>query len=205
MKKTSLVIAAAVTLLAAPAMAQSLPTLTTADSSAAQAITTTVAPACSLTSTLANPTVNLGPNAVVPGTTPIVVGTISVVCNTPNSAVAVGSNNLSNPALINTADASIFTNSVSFVARIANSSYGLDSRAGYLNGSNKWGSSAAIGFGTNNRTLQANVDIVALDSGGRLPVAGTYTGRVCVTVDPDAALNGLALNYGNDDDATCAS
>lgn len=203
MKKSSILLAAAASLLAAPAMAQSLPTLTTNDSSASLNVTTTVAPACELVSNMTNPNIAVGPNAITPnylqGTS---LGSVTVTCNTPNSAVQVGSNNLSNPAQINEADASVFTNSIAFVAKVVGSNYtfGLDSRAG-AQGPNTWPISAALGAGgTNRRILKANVEIVGLSSGARLPVAGTYTGQVCVTVDPDAA---LSTGFGPDNDSTC--
>jgi spore coat protein U-like protein len=206
MKKTSILIATAIAMFAAPAMAQTLPTLTEEVKPATQEITTTVKPACELLSTLSNPTINLGVGAVATGAATINVGNITVTCNTPNSSVLVGSKNLSNEtATILQADSRTFTSTVSFVARVFAPNWGVDSRAGFLNGTTAWPSAAAISVGLpNRRILNANVDIVNLSSAGLLPVAGTYTGSVCVTVDPDAALNGLAPGFGSDNDQACS-
>jgi hypothetical protein len=209
MKKTSILIATAIAMFAAPAMAQTLPVLTEKDGLASQKIETKVAPACELVSTLANPTLTIGSGAIRANyDESIKVGDVTVTCNTPNSSVQVGSTNLSNGATIREEDASVFTNSISFAARVIGSNYnwGVDSRAGSLGG-NTWGSASSLGFGngnSNRRILKAVVDIAGLSTGARLPVAGTYSGAVCVTVDPDAALNGLAAGYGIDDDQTCA-
>lgn len=190
----------AVTAAAAPAFAQSVPTLSTNNSNASAAVTTSITPACALTGSLTPFAVTVTPQGVATATG----GTqsVTVTCNTRDANLTVGSNDMANttaPAIVET---NTFTNSIGFNAFAlgtggAGDDWALDSKTGGQSGV------VTIGHFTNRRirTLALSVTNVA-PQGGLLPVAGAYSGTMCLTVSPVGSLTGSQAQDGNN---TCNS
>jgi hypothetical protein len=189
---------AAVLAIASPAFAQTftLPRDLSATTTSS-AVTTTIVPACALQGSLGAFSVIIDPNGAV--TTPAAPQSVTVVCNTPNGNVSIGSNDMVNtaaPAIVETAT---FTNVIKFVGQAdgltGGDAWALDSRA-----TAPYANAATIGFNTNRRVRTLSVSIEGASAGSRLPVAGDYEGTVCVTVDPSGTLAG---NATTNNDGTC--
>jgi hypothetical protein len=185
---------------ATPAFAQAV-TLSTEPTNASAAVTTTITPACALTGSITPFAVTVTPQGVA--TANGGVKTVTVTCNTRDANLTVGSNDMANttaPAIVETA---IFTNTINFVANaqgeIAGDSAGwaLDSKTGGQAGI------GTLGGSTNRRVreLRFNIANVAAQ-GGLLPVAGAYTGTMCLTVSPVGALTGSQAQDANNSCST---
>ena len=189
-------------MLAGPAFAVSGPTLITGPSSTSATVSTTVLPGCAIsggTTTIAV-TIPLNGGAVTPVSAP--GSQVTVTCNTPAGVVSVGSTKMSNPALIDPTETATFTNEIDFAGYVANAVTGdggwrLASRA--VNSKGAW-QSARIDANEANKRIQV-LDLKAIDfeTVGKLPVAGAYTGQICVSVNP----TGVPLN--NVGNATCSA
>ena len=169
--------------LAGPAFAQ---TLVVGPSTSSADVTTNVANACAITGTLSAFLMTVTPNGVItaPSAQPI-----TVTCNTPSGTITIGSNdmvNLGAPAIVAT-EAATFTNTLKFIGQADGSMGGpwwrVDSRDSTID----W-SSGTIGLTDQRRIRILNVSVVGATAAGKLPVAGDYTGRICVTVDPSGLL-----------------
>ena len=194
----TLLATAAMLALADPAFAQSAtPTLLTTSRTTQAAVTTTIAPACAITGSLQTFLVGVTPNAgiTLPSDQPV-----TLTCNTPDGSVTIGSSDMINsnsPDIIETA---AFTNVIKFrgEANEFSTFYRLSSRTGF--GAS---SSATVGNDTTRRirTLQIGVRGVAPDA-NKLPIAGAYSGLICVTVDPTSSLGTGGSSSVN---VTCAA
>ena len=180
---------AAMIALAGPAFAQANPTLLTTPTTTQAAVTTNITNACAISGPLTTFTMSINPNGTV--TAPAGVQNIKVTCNTPNGNISIGSDDMINsaaPAIIETAS---FTNRIKFIGTAAGPMFGgdtwkLDSRA-----STPFVTAATIGNGPGNnrriRDLAVSIENAA-PADGKLPVAGAYSGLICITVDPSGAL-----------------
>jgi hypothetical protein len=198
--------AIALAALAGPAFAQS------ANPNASVNVNASVANGCTLTSTLATATLTL-PAGIQANTTQVantVAGNVAIVCNTPSAVITVGSNPMTTNAAINPAETSLFTNSVDFQASLwnvtGNGSFDIDSRPAGTFGSNvasskMIGNEGALMGNRRARTLQVHLGFY--NSGGLTPVAGSYVGTVCVTVDPSGTTNGAFAGVGQATLSTC--
>jgi hypothetical protein len=191
--------AAAIVALAGPAFAQSAPTLLVGPTSTSASVTASVTSACALQGTLALFNMSVSPNGAV--TTAAPNQNLTVTCNTPNGNITIGSVDMINtaaPAILETAS---FTNVIKFTGQadglMGTDAWRLDSRA---NGS--FASAATVGFDTTRRVrnLVVSVESVA-PADGKLPVAGAYSGTICLTVDPSGSLSGAATT--GDADSIC--
>ncbi len=182
---------------AAPAFAQTatVPTLSTTATNASAAVTTTVTPACALTGTIAPFAVTVTPQGTA--TANGSVQTVTVTCNTRDANLTMGSNDMVNttaPAIVETAT---FTNTISFVANAQGEypseiGWALDSKPGNQSGV------STIGGSTNRRIRELRMDIRNVAPQGRLlPVAGAYSGTMCLTISPVGAMTGSQLQDGN--------
>jgi hypothetical protein len=191
--------AAAIVALAGPAFAQSAPTLVVGPSSASASVTTTVSSACALEGTLALFNMSISPNGAV--TTAAPSQNLKVTCNTPNGNITIGSIDMVNSAAPTILETAAFTNVIKFTGQadglMGTDAWRLDSRA---NGS--LASAATVGFDTTRRVrnLVVSVESVAATD-GKLPVAGAYSGTICLTVDPSGSLSGAATS--GDTDSVC--
>lgn len=186
--KTTLLAAAAIAALATPAFAQ---TLSTSPTSASSAVVTTIAPACAITGSLSTFTLAINPQGVV--TTAAPTQSMTVTCNTPDGNLALGSNDMVNstaPAIVETA---VFTNRINFIGFadgiLNGDGWALDTRA-----SSSLAGAATIGFNSNVRVrpLTFSIGEVA-PADAKLPVAGVYTGTICLTVSPVGPLTGIQM------------
>lgn len=104
-----------------------------------------------------------------------------------------------NVGTIASGEETTFTNEVDFAGQAADAvtpgNWTIDSRS---NGS--FIQAATVGYNTNRRIRSLNVTVKDFDTDGLLPIAGAYSGTVCVTVDPSGSLTGTA---GSDDDGFC--
>ena len=186
----------AVLALAGPAFAQTLitgPTTVSAD------VTTTVAPACAITGSTTPITVEVGLNGgAVSGATNNEGGVITVTCNTPSGVVSIGSDDMKNTTGQPIVETTIFTDTIKFAGGVrapgdtTSSGWRLASRA-----TNSWGAwqSAKISQNTTNlRVLELGVSAFDFETLSKIPTAGSYVGKVCVTVNP----TGVALNAPGD-------
>jgi hypothetical protein len=180
--------------------AQSLPSLTTSPSSTDADVTTTVAAGCAITGTLSPiaVTVPLNGGSVTPATSN--AGTITITCNTPKGAVSIGSNPLKNAAAIDPAETGTFTNEIDFAGvalRTDENDWRLASRVNTANGA--WQSAFLDANVANTRIQTLTISARDFSTVGKLPVAGSYAGLICVTVNP----TGTPLS--TQADATCDS
>jgi hypothetical protein len=177
-----------------PAAAQFRPTsavvdLTTVASQRGATVTTTIAPACSIRA----PQVSVSVAANLPAAIVTGVDTGAAVldfgCNTPLALLSIASSG----ALINGAptptgrDATKFTTRLPFSARADLLASGQTSGTSTLVMSDNSAigpTNLAIGTGTGQRLRNVAVSARGISSDGRIPVAGLYTGSICVSVDP---------------------
>jgi hypothetical protein len=180
--------------MASPAAAQFRPSgivvdLTASASQRNATVTTTIAPACSIRA----PQVNVSVAANLPAAVVTGVDTGAAVldfgCNTPLALLSIASSG----ALINGAptptgrDATKFTTRLPFSARADLLASGQTSGTSTLIMSDNSAigpTNLAIGTGTGQRLRNVAVSARGISSDGRIPVAGLYTGSICVSVDP---------------------
>lgn len=179
---------------AAPAFAQ---TLSEDPSSASSAVTTTVKPACALEGELSLFSVGVSPNGEITAPAP---QTLTVTCNTPMSIITIGSDDMVNNDAPDIVETDTFTNVIKFTGQAdgltGGAAWRLDSRE---NGALAF--AATVGFDTDRRIRPLVVSIEgAAPAGGLLPVAGSYSGTICVTVDPSGSIGGPASPDG---DSSC--
>ena len=189
-----LLVVIVLSLLSTPALAQSGPSavivdLTQQASQRSAAVTTTIAPACSLNTPQATVYVaTLLPAAAV---TNIDTDSTNLIfrCNTPTAMLSIASSG----ALLNAATVPTGRDATKFTTRLP-----FTSRADLLgvaqtSGTSIWTMSdslavgprnLAVGVGTGQRIRTVSVSARNINSGGLIPVAGAYTGSICVGVDP---------------------
>lgn len=191
-------VALAVVGAAAPAFAQDPPkppALSITPTSANAAVTATVAPACALTGSLTPFAVTVDPLGIATATG----GTqsVTVTCNTRDGNITLGSNDMANttaPAIVET---STFTNTISFNAFAlgtggSGDDWALDSKTGGQSGI------STIGHFTNRRVRTLALSVTDVSPQGRLlPVAGSYSGTMCLTVSPVGTMTGSQVQDGN--------
>lgn len=187
----------AISAMSTSAFAQALPTLSETTSATSAAVTSSVSDACNLAGTLSTFAVAATVNGAftAPG-----AQTLTVTCNNPLSEIAIGSTNMTTNAVIAAGEESTFTTEVAFNAVAGSSNgYTLDSSA-TTGTPNSW-SVANNGGEENRRIRELSITVGSFDTAGKLPVAGNYSGLVCVTITP-AALAGIGAGNGT---GTCAA
>lgn len=202
--KTFYLAGIALAAIAGPALAvdgPSGPTLQTGPSTVQAEVTTTIAPACAISGQTSPITVDVGLNGgAVTGATANEGGVITVTCNTPTGVVSIGSDDMKNTTGQPIVETTLFTDTIKFVggARPVNNAstpWRLASRA-----TNSWGAwqSAYISANTPNlRIIELGISAIDFETLSKIPTAGNYAGKICVTVNP----SGVPLNApGN---ATC--
>ena len=178
----------AIIALAGPAFAQNV-TLSTTPTQTQAAVITSISNACAITGSLSTFTMSVNPNGAV--TVPAGTQNITVTCNTPNGNIKIGSDDMVNSAAPTIVETASFTNKINFIGQANGSMFGgdtwqLDSRA-----STPSVTEATIGNGPGNNRRIRNLAVSvqnAAPAEGKLPVAGAYTGTLCITVDPSGSL-----------------
>jgi hypothetical protein len=183
-----------ISLVASPAAAQFRPSnivvdLTAGGSQRSATVTTTIAPAC----TIRAPQLNVSVVANLPAAAVSGVNTGAAVldfgCNTPTALLSISSSG----ALLNGAptptgrDAVKFTTRLPFSARADLLASGQTSGTSTLimsDNSALGPSNLAIGTNTGQRLRNVAVSAQGITSNGRIPVAGLYSGTICVSIDP---------------------
>lgn len=141
-------------------------------------------PACWVDSNLTPLTVSVGLNGgvVTPNNGTGQVGSIRLVCNSFRASVSIGSNPMINKADINENERDRFANSIDFAGYARQRLTGdlgwrIASRPGVKRGS--WQSNHVS-------TPIMNIDVFAtnFETLTKMPVAGNYEGRICITVSP---------------------
>jgi hypothetical protein len=183
-----------ISLIASPAAAQFRPSnivvdLTAGGSQRSATVTTTIAPAC----TIRAPQLNVSVVANLPAAAVSGVNTGAAVldfgCNTPTALLSISSSG----ALLNGAptptgrDAVKFTTRLPFSARADLLASGQTSGTSTLimsDNSALGPSNLAIGTNTGQRLRNVAVSAQGITSNGRIPVAGLYSGTICVSIDP---------------------
>jgi hypothetical protein len=204
--KTYYLVGIALAALAGPAFAASVPTLQTGPSSTQTSVTTTVAPACAISGSTNTITVDVGLNGgAVSGSDNNEGGIVTVTCNTPTGVVSIGSDDLKNTTGQPIVETSVFTDTIKFAGGVrapsdtASAGWRLASRA-----TNSWGAwqSAYISANTPNlRILELGISAIDFETLSKIPTAGSYVGKVCVTVNP----SGVPLNAPGTQTCTTAS
>lgn len=166
------------------------PALLAAPTSQTGRVETRVNPACSVSSQTSSVSISaLLPAAPVSGVSSP-SARVDFFCNTPQARVS-----LSTPgAMRNTAvtapsgrEATLFTNSLGFDARAEMVSYLSNAPSPDFVMSNVASVgpvSRTVGEGTGTRRRSLLVQASSIQSGGLIPVAGVYSGVICVGVDP---------------------
>ena len=141
-------------------------------------------PKCGISGNLTPIDVSIGRNGRVATDSNglISAGEITISCNTFLAAVSIGSDAMVNPAAINEAEVGKYTNSIDFAAYArwkirGDRGWRIASRPGVRGA---W-SGDYIGF-VPVRTLE--VFATQFESSSKMPVAGNYKGRICITVSP---------------------
>ena len=187
-------IMAALYLLGTPAMAQFNPVrividLTQQGSQRASLVTATIPPACTLRTTQASVNVATLLPAIPVANVDTNAAQLVFSCNTPTAMLSIASSG----ALLSAATAPIGREATKFTTRVP-----FTARADLLgvaqtSGSSVWVMSdsaavgprnLAVGVGTGQRIRTVAVSARNINSGGLIPVAGAYTGSICVGVDP---------------------
>jgi hypothetical protein len=163
--------------------------LTAQAQSRSTTVTTTIAPAC----TIRAPQLNVSVAANLPAAAVSGVDTGAAVldftCNTPLALLSISSSG----ALLNSAPAPTGRDATKFTTRLP-----FSARADLLVSGQSSGTSTiiisdnsaigptnlAIGAGSGQRLRNVAVSARGITSDGRIPVAGLYTGSICVSVDP---------------------
>lgn len=173
--------------------------LTQQASQSSASVTTTVRPAC----TMRNPVASVRVADLLPAAAFTNKDSdptqVFFRCNTPTARVSIASSGeLLNPAPVPTGRAATkFTTSLPFSARADL----LD--IGQTSGQSVWVMSdnsavgptnLTVGEGTGQRLRTVSVKAASISSRGRIPVAGTYTGSICVGVDPAGILGAPQCN-----------
>jgi hypothetical protein len=186
----------AVVAFAGPAFAAG-PTLSTTSTTTQSSVTSTIQPACALTGSLTTFLVTVDPNGGVtaPAAQPLVV-----TCNTPDGNITIGSDDMVNTAAPTIVETGTFTNVIKFIGQAdgltGGDAWTVDTRA-----ATGFASAATVGYNTTRRVRNLSVSVEgAAPAGGLLPVAGSYSGTICVTVDPAGLLTGTGLQ---NNDTTC--
>lgn len=152
-------------------------------------VTTTIRPACALSTPRASVRVTALLSAAPlsgfdTGATQLVFG-----CNTPTAMLSISSSG----ALVNNAlqptgrEALKFTKRLAFLARADLMDIGQTSGESIWTMSDSatiGPSNLAVGVGTGQRIRTVLVSARGINSGGLIPIAGAYTGSICVGVDP---------------------
>jgi hypothetical protein len=191
---------------AGPAFAVSAPTLQTGPSTTQTTVTATVAPACAISGGISTITVDVGLNGgVVTGSGNNEGGIVTVTCNTPSGVVSIGSDDMKNTTGQPIVETALFTDTIQFAGGVrapgdtASAGWRLASRA-----TNSWGAwqSAYISANTPNlRVLELGISAIDFETLSKIPTAGSYVGKVCVTVNP----SGVPLNAPGTATCTAAS
>lgn len=187
-------VACMVCCVSSPAAAQFRPAsvvvdLTTGASQRSASVNTTISPACSIRA----PQVNVSVAANLPAAVLTGVDTDAAIldfgCNTPLALLSISSSgSLLNGAPTPTGrDATKFTTRLPFSARADLLASGQTSGTSTLIMSDNSAigpTNLAIGTGSGQRLRNVAVSARGITSNGRIPVAGLYTGSICVSVDP---------------------
>jgi hypothetical protein len=188
------ILAATTLCCATPAAAQFRPNaiivdLTQQASQRSASVTTTIKPACVMNRPTASVSVaSLLPAAPVSGVdsdaAQIIFG-----CNTPTALLSISSTG----ALTNSAPTPIGRDATKFTTRLPFSARADLLNIGQTSGASVWVMSDSsllgpralpVGTGTGQRIRTVAVSAQGINSSGRIPVAGTFTGSICVGVDP---------------------
>jgi hypothetical protein len=143
----------------------------------------TQAPSCEIRGSLTPVNVSVGNSngVVTPDNGTGSAGEIRILCNTFIAAVAIGSDAMVNPAIINANEADRFTNRIDFAGYARRKLTGnLGWRIASRPGTRGAWQSDYIGF----PVLTLEVFATGFETLTKLPVAGKYTGRICITVSP---------------------
>jgi hypothetical protein len=186
-------------LASSPAAAQFNPAAITVDLTAqasgrSASVTTTIRPAC----TLSAPQVTVSLATLLPAAPVANVNTdaaqLQFGCNTPTALLSIASSG----ALLNSAAAPTGREATKFTRRLP-----FDARADLLgiaqaSGPSIWVMSdnsvigptnLPIGVGTGQRIRSVAISARNISSQGLIPIAGPYTGTICVSVDPAGVAN----------------
>lgn len=180
--------------MAGPVFAQFNPAAITVDltqqaSQRGASVTTTIPAACTLSSPQTSVSVaTLLPAAPVTG---IDTGAAQLVfgCNTPTALLSISSSGaLLNAAPVPTGrEATKFTTRLPFLARADLLGVGQTSGTSIYTMSDNTAigpTKLTVGVGTGQRIRTVSVSARGISSGGLIPIAGAYTGSICVGVDP---------------------
>ena len=188
------IVASGLCALGSPAFAQFNPEaitvdLTQAASQRSAAVTTTIAPACTISAPQTTVSVaTLLPAAPVTGINTNAAN-LMFGCNTPTALLSIASSG----ALLNAAPVPTGREATKFTTRLPFSARADLLGVSQTSGTSIWTMSdslavgprnLAVGVGTGQRIRTVSVSARNINSGGLIPVAGAYTGSICVGVDP---------------------
>ncbi|MCU0881100.1 MAG: hypothetical protein MUF14_00345 [Hyphomonadaceae bacterium] len=171
----SVLVAAATAVAAGPAPAQS-----------SGEITIVSEPACALEGVLQPVTVSVSPSGAATADNGGSAGRVTILCNTGGATIAVGSDAMTTDAVIDPSELNRFTREIDFAAYAqvpggANAGYRLASRPGIFGA---WQRAAINAGNPSRRRLELDISATGFSTSQRMPVAGRYRGRICVTISP---------------------
>lgn len=144
-------------------------------------------PACRLEGVLQPVNVTVGSDGLVVGDNGGSAGAVTVLCNTGGATISIGSDAMVTDAVIDPTEVRLFTREIDFAAYAqpvggTNAGLRLASRPGV--------SGAVLGAALNAidpmaRRIELDVSVTGFAAPQRMPVAGRYRGRICITVSPD--------------------
>jgi hypothetical protein len=190
--------------LAGPGLVQAQTLVTGVSTAGPVAVTTTVAPACAIQGTTSNIAVTVGLNGgAVTGAAPNAGGLVTITCNTPEGVVAIGSDDMKNTTGAPIVETDIFTDTIKFVGgarpvapSATTTGWVLASRG--INSWNAWQSAKISANTTNLRQMRLGISAFDFEALSKIPTAGSYVGKVCVTVNPSGTpLNGRGNGFCN--------
>ncbi len=143
-------------------------------------------PACELVGVLQPVTVKLGANGAVVADNGGLAGKVTILCNTGGATVAIGSDAMATDATIEPSEIRLFTRGIDFAAYAQepggnNNGYRLASRPG-IHGA--FQSAALNAVDPSARRMELDISATGFASQQRIPVAGQYRGRICITINP---------------------